>query len=87
MRALLSNQLTRLGISSMVPHNRSPKGPILPFRSMLQRISTGISAYDRAATIKILSNPNANPEELVQPGHVFPLKGLAQASLGESRSY
>jgi 3,4-dihydroxy 2-butanone 4-phosphate synthase/GTP cyclohydrolase II len=37
-------------------------------------ITTGISAYDRARTIQLLANPATNPEQLVQPGHVFPLR-------------
>jgi 3,4-dihydroxy 2-butanone 4-phosphate synthase/GTP cyclohydrolase II len=40
-------------------------------------ISTGISAKDRAATIRVLSNPSAKPGELIQPGHVFPLQSKA----------
>lgn len=36
--------------------------------------TTGISAYDRAMTIKALVNPNTKPEELGRPGHIFPLK-------------
>ncbi len=37
-------------------------------------ITTGISAFDRAATIKILADPYATPDMLVRPGHVFPLR-------------
>lgn len=37
-------------------------------------VTTGISAYDRAHTIKVLINPKAKPEDLVRPGHIFPLK-------------
>lgn len=37
-------------------------------------ISTGISAHDRAATIKHLANPQAKPEDFSRPGHVFPLR-------------
>ncbi|MDO8489372.1 MAG: 3,4-dihydroxy-2-butanone-4-phosphate synthase, partial [Candidatus Omnitrophota bacterium] len=37
-------------------------------------ISTGISAADRAKTIEILINPKTKPEDLVRPGHVFPLR-------------
>jgi 3,4-dihydroxy 2-butanone 4-phosphate synthase/GTP cyclohydrolase II len=37
-------------------------------------VSTGISASDRAHTIRIASNPTARPDEIVSPGHVFPLK-------------
>ncbi|ROR34966.1 bifunctional 3,4-dihydroxy-2-butanone-4-phosphate synthase/GTP cyclohydrolase II [Inmirania thermothiophila] len=36
-------------------------------------VTTGISAYDRAVTIRTAVAPNARPEDLVQPGHVFPL--------------
>ena len=36
-------------------------------------VTTGISAQDRARTIRVASNPNATPEDLVQPGHVFPI--------------
>jgi len=38
------------------------------------RISTGISAADRAQTIKAIINPATKPEDLVQPGHTFPLR-------------
>lgn len=37
-------------------------------------ISTGISAGDRAKTIEVLINPKTKPEDLVRPGHVFPLR-------------
>ena len=37
-------------------------------------ISTGISAYDRAKTIEVLINPQSKPEDLVRPGHIFPLR-------------
>src|SRR5580700_2120260 len=37
-------------------------------------VSTGISASDRAHTMRVASNPNARPDEIVSPGHVFPLK-------------
>ncbi len=39
-------------------------------------ITTGISAYDRARTIQVLCDPNAKPEDLVRPGHVFPLRAV-----------
>lgn len=37
-------------------------------------VTTGISAADRAVTIKAAVNPNAKPDDLVRPGHVFPLR-------------
>lgn len=36
-------------------------------------VTTGISAYDRAHTIRTAAAPNARPEDIVQPGHIFPL--------------
>lgn len=41
-----------------------------------QGITTGISAYDRARTIEVLINPQTKPEDLIRPGHIFPLKAL-----------
>src|SRR6202140_4796948 len=37
-------------------------------------VTTGISAHDRAATILAIANPKSSPSDLVQPGHVFPLR-------------
>ncbi|MBE0511080.1 MAG: 3,4-dihydroxy-2-butanone-4-phosphate synthase [Chromatiales bacterium] len=36
-------------------------------------VTTGISAYDRAMTVRAAVAPNAQPEDIVQPGHIFPL--------------
>ena len=72
---LMSNQLTRLGISSMVPHNReAQKTDFTVSVDAANGISTGISAFDRASTIQILANPSSTAEDLVQPGHIFPLR-------------
>ena len=38
-------------------------------------ITTGVSAFDRAKTIKLLAHANSKPEDLTRPGHVFPLIG------------
>jgi len=43
--------------------------------------STGISAYDRAATIKALVDPHTRPEDLGRPGHIFPLKAKSNGVL------
>ena len=72
---LLPNQLGRLGISSMVPHNReAQKTDFTVSVDAAVGITTGISAFDRSSTIKILSSSTSTPEDLVQPGHVFPLR-------------
>jgi 3,4-dihydroxy 2-butanone 4-phosphate synthase/GTP cyclohydrolase II len=38
-----------------------------------QGVTTGISAYDRAITVRAAVAPNALPEDIIQPGHIFPL--------------
>src|SRR5690606_18724436 len=37
-------------------------------------VSTGISAADRARTVQVLIDPHSRPEDLVRPGHMFPLR-------------
>src|SRR5881394_4114100 len=70
-----SERLKQLGIERLVTQNRET------FRTDFQisvdaarGITTGISAADRAETIRIMADPTAVPEDLVQPGHVFPLR-------------
>jgi 3,4-dihydroxy 2-butanone 4-phosphate synthase/GTP cyclohydrolase II len=70
-----SERLEQLGIGRMVRENREN------FRTDFQvsvdaarGVTTGISAADRAKTIQIMASPTAVPEDLVQPGHVFPLR-------------
>ncbi|MCC6234783.1 MAG: bifunctional 3,4-dihydroxy-2-butanone-4-phosphate synthase/GTP cyclohydrolase II [Verrucomicrobiales bacterium] len=70
-----SERLTQLGIDRMVAQNRES------FRTDFQvsvdaaaGITTGISAADRARTIQVMADPTAVPGDLVQPGHIFPLR-------------
>ena len=70
-----SERLQQLGIERMVKQNREI------FRTDFQVtvdaarcISSGISAADRARTICVMASPTAMPDDLVQPGHVFPLR-------------
>ena len=71
----VEHQLVRLGIQGMVARNRDANGTDFTVSvDAAQGISTGISAYDRATTIKILADPESTPDMLVQPGHVFPLR-------------
>ena len=68
----------RLGLRPMVEQNRSRHGTNFTVSiEAASGIATGISAHDRALTIKIASAENATAEDIVQPGHVFPL--IAQA--------
>lgn len=71
----VAHQLKRLGIHPMVQENRESHSTDFSVSvDAAEGITTGISAYDRAATIRILADSEANPEMLVQPGHVFPLR-------------
>lgn len=70
-----SERLQQLGIQRMVRQNReSFKTDFQVTVDASKGISTGISAADRAETIRIMADPTAVPEDLVQPGHVFPLR-------------
>ena len=72
---MMGHQLRKLGISPMSADNReSHRTDFAISVDAAEGITTGISAYDRARTIQILSNPNTHPNELVQPGHLFPLR-------------
>ncbi|MFU8847588.1 MAG: 3,4-dihydroxy-2-butanone-4-phosphate synthase [Opitutales bacterium] len=72
---MLAHQLKRLGINPMAAeNNESHKTDFTISVDAAEGITTGISAYDRAATIQILSNPTSEADMLVQPGHVFPLR-------------
>ena len=73
-----AEQLRSLGINPMSSENReSHQTDFAISVDAAEGISTGISAHDRAKTIQILSDPNSTPEDLVQPGHVFPLRAKA----------
>jgi 3,4-dihydroxy 2-butanone 4-phosphate synthase/GTP cyclohydrolase II len=70
-----SERLKQLGVEEMVKQNRdSFKTDFQVSVDAARGISTGISAADRARTITIMASPTALPEDLVQPGHVFPLR-------------
>ena len=70
-----SERLQQLGIERMVRQNRETfKTDFQVSVDAARGITTGISAGDRAVTIRIMAEPTAVPEDLVQPGHVFPLR-------------
>jgi 3,4-dihydroxy 2-butanone 4-phosphate synthase / GTP cyclohydrolase II len=70
-----SERLQQLGIERMVQQNRdSFKTDFQVSVDAAHGITTGISAGDRAETIRIMADPTALPDDLVQPGHVFPLR-------------
>lgn len=70
-----SERLKQMGIERMVSQNReSFKTDFQVSVDATKGITTGISAADRAETIRVMADPTALPEDLVQPGHVFPLR-------------
>src|SRR2546430_4598427 len=70
-----SERLQQLGIERMVRQNRETfKTDFQISVDAARGITTGISAPDRAETIRIMAEPTTVPEDLVQPGHVFPLR-------------
>jgi 3,4-dihydroxy 2-butanone 4-phosphate synthase / GTP cyclohydrolase II len=67
--------LDRLGIPLMTPHNRERMRTAYTISVDARHgISTGISAADRAHTVRVLVDSATEPYEIVQPGHVFPLR-------------
>ena len=72
------DRLKQLGVERMVTQNRETfKTDFQVSVDAARGITTGISAADRAQTIKAMADPTAVPEDLVQPGHVFPLRARA----------
>ena len=72
---MVEPQLRRLGLGPMVQQNREVQRTDFAVSvDAAQGISTGISAHDRTRTIRLLADPASRPEQLVQPGHVFPLR-------------
>ncbi len=66
----------QLGLQRMVQQNREMyRTDFTVSVDAAKGVTTGISAHDRAATIRTIANPKSKPEDLVQPGHIFPLRG------------
>ncbi|MDA7922496.1 bifunctional 3,4-dihydroxy-2-butanone-4-phosphate synthase/GTP cyclohydrolase II [Verrucomicrobiales bacterium] len=65
----------RLGLPLMVRRNTESHGTNFTVAvDAAAGVTTGISASDRAQTVKILANPLSEPQDLVRPGHVLPLQ-------------
>ena len=74
--ALTKRQIDKLKLPLMSQINRSRMQTAFTVSIEAKRgISTGISAFDRAKTIKVAINPNTKKKDIVSPGHVFPLVG------------
>ncbi|MEP6955746.1 MAG: 3,4-dihydroxy-2-butanone-4-phosphate synthase, partial [Chthoniobacterales bacterium] len=65
----------QLGLQRMVAQNREMyRTDFTVSVDAARSVTTGISAHDRAATIQTIADPGSMPEDLVQPGHIFPLR-------------
>ena len=72
---IIGQRLDELGIPLMVHNNTSRYSTAFTVSiEARDKVATGISAFDRAQTIKTVLNPDAKPEDLVCPGHVFPIR-------------
>jgi len=72
---ITEERAAELGLQRMVLENReSYRTDFTVSVDAAKGVTTGISAHDRARTIQVLVDPQATPQDLVQPGHVFPLR-------------
>jgi 3,4-dihydroxy 2-butanone 4-phosphate synthase/GTP cyclohydrolase II len=69
-----SERLQDLELDPMVRRNTAPHGTNFTISVDALGVSTGISASDRALTIRKFIEPNTRPEDLLRPGHIFPLE-------------
>ncbi len=75
---MTAERLTALGLEPMVRDNRDNFGTAFTVSvDAREGITTGISPADRARTISILADPSSRPDDIVSPGHVFPLEARA----------
>ena len=76
--ALTPERCDELGLDLMAAKNESPFQTAFTVSiEAREGITTGISAHDRAHTIQVAIDPKSRPQDVVQPGHIFPLKAKA----------
>ena len=73
---VIGQRLDELRVPMMVGENTARHGTAFTVSVEAKRrgVTTGISAYDRAETIKAIVDPGTKPEDLARPGHTFPLR-------------
>jgi 3,4-dihydroxy 2-butanone 4-phosphate synthase/GTP cyclohydrolase II len=72
---ITGQRLDELGIPLMVTNNTSRYSTAFTVSvEAKDKVTTGISAFDRARTIKTILDPNSKPSDLAQPGHIFPIR-------------
>src|SRR5438034_9623565 len=72
---IANERAEQLGLQRMVAQNREMyRTDFTVSVDASHGVTTGISAHDRATTIQAIADPKSSPDDLVQPGHVFPLR-------------
>ena len=72
---MIADKLESLNLPLMVQTNTATLSTAFTVSvDVLEGATTGISSFDRAATVKSLIDPSTKPEDLARPGHVFPLR-------------
>ena len=72
---MTAERLHELDVPQMVSRNEARLGTAFTVSvDAREGVTTGISAADRARTIKVLADPRTKPHDLVKPGHIFPLQ-------------
>lgn len=73
---ILPEVCQRLDLPPMVEHNTAPLGTSFTVPIDHRSCRTGITAQEKAATIRALVDPNSRPSDFVRPGHLFPLSAM-----------
>ena len=76
--APMTNEIAdRLELPPMVEVSQDPRGTAYTVTvDAADRLSTGISASDRAHTLRVLATPSSEPADLIRPGHIIPLRAV-----------
>jgi 3,4-dihydroxy 2-butanone 4-phosphate synthase/GTP cyclohydrolase II len=74
--AMTAERCQELGLNLMTGKNEAPLQTAFTITiEAAEGVTTGISAHDRARTVQVAIDPHSRPADLVQPGHIFPLRG------------
>ena len=75
---LTGDRCDYLNLPQMVSENKEAQGTAFTVSiEAAEGVTTGISAHDRARTIQVAVDSRARPEDIVQPGHIFPLRAMS----------
>lgn len=85
---MMQKRASKLGLELMVQENTDKYGTAFTVSVDAQEgTTTGISAQDRAKTVRVLIDEETTPEDLRRPGHIFPLAARRGGGSGQGRTY